>query len=311
MNPETRVFEVRKDDAGRRLDRVLRILFPRVPLGALYRAVRLGRVRVEGSRCGPERILEEGQRISVAGDLASRREDGGGPSDHPAVHPVRLRGATVLPSLDGLIVHRNPHFLALNKPRGLPSHGPGSLEEIVRRDLAPTLPPSLSFTPGPLHRLDAGTTGLLLFSASLEGAHAVTAAFREKRVEKAYVAILDGILPAAAAWKDVLSRDGKEAAMEVQPLTQGNGLTLALCRPVTGRYHQIRLQGSLHGHPLCGDRRHGGSTRLPWFLLHCASIRFSPPLFGVASLRAALPRDSYRVIEKLFGPSALRRLQSL
>ena len=208
-------------------------------------------------------------------------------------------------------VHRNPHFLALNKPRGVPTHGAGSLEQAVRRDLADVLPPSLSFTPGPLHRLDAGTTGLLLFSASLEGAHEVTAAFREKRAEKTYLAVLDGILAADAAWKDVLARDGKEAETAVRPLAVADGLTLALCLPVTGRYHQIRLQGELHGHPLCGDRKHGGSTRLPWYLLHCASIRFRPPLLGVASLSAPLPSESARIIERLFGRSVLRRLPLL
>jgi 23S rRNA pseudouridine955/2504/2580 synthase len=307
MSPHGRVFKVRKDDAGRRLDRVLRILFPRLPLSAVYRAVRVGAVRVEGRRCRPERILAEGETILVTGDLASPGEAAEDPAGHPAIRPVH-DGMRHLPSMDSMLVHRTPQFLALNKPRGIPTHGRGSIEEIVRRDLSASLPPSLSFTPGPLHRLDAGSTGLLLFSASLEGSHGVTAAFREKRVEKTYIAVLDGTLTTAASWKDVLSRDGKEAAMDLQPLACADGLTLALCRPVTGRYHQIRLQGTMHGHPLCGDRKHGGSGRLPWFLLHCASIRFTPPLFGVSTLSAPLPQDSSRIIGSLFGLPVLQRL---
>lgn len=305
MSPE-REFQVRKDDAGRRLDRILRILFPRVPLGALYRALRVGQVRLGGRRCRPDRLVREGEIITVRGDLASSDETAEGGAARPAAQP----GGGTRPALEALVVHRNPHFLALNKPRGLPTHGRDSLEGIVRRGLSADLPPSLSFTPGPLHRLDAGTTGLILFSASLEGSHAVTAAFRERRVEKTYLAVFDGLIRGEATWRDVMERDGKEGSMAVSSLAHAKGLTLALCRPATGRYHQIRLQGAMHGHPLCGDRKHGGSPRLPWFLLHCASIRFCPPLFGVASLSAPLPPDSERTLVALFGREVLQNLPS-
>jgi 23S rRNA pseudouridine955/2504/2580 synthase len=300
MKPE-KVFRVRRDDAGRRLDRVLRLIFPDLPLGTLYRAVRVGQVRVAGNRCRPDRILAEGEDISVGGRLASNPG-----TARPRAARASQAETRDLPPLSSLILHRNPHFLALNKPRGLATHGRRSIEQIVQRDLAGLLPPSLSFTPGPLHRLDAGTTGLLLFSASLEGAHAVTAAFREKRVEKTYLAVFDGSFGPEETWRDILVQGGKEASMEVSSLARAGGLTLGLCRLITGRHHQIRLQGARRGHPLCGDRKYGGSDRLPWFLLHCVSIRFNPPLFGVAVLTAPLPATSRQVLEALFGRLSLQ-----
>ena len=138
-------------------------------------------------------------------------------------------------------------MLAVNKPRGWLVHGPGSMEDAVRLHLEGR-PASLSFRPGPVHRLDRNTSGLILFAASLPGASTLSALLREGRVDKLYLAVLDGRLERPAVWADELERDparlrsgrapgGKAARTEVTPVR-------AAARPEPGG-----LQAVQRAHP--------------------------------------------------------------
>jgi 23S rRNA pseudouridine955/2504/2580 synthase len=211
--------------------------------------------------------------------------------------------------------------LALNKPAGLAVHGPASLETMVRTYLAKRLPPSLSFRPGPMHRLDTPTSGIILFSTTLKGAQYFSALIRERQVKKQYLALVDGNLRAPTRWEDMLIRDrsaGKTRVAEEQdgaaqdaetavfPLAAASGYSLILAAIHTGRTHQIRAQAAFHGHPLAGDRKYGGSFQPGGLLLHAYTLEF--PAAGDTKglglpeiLKAPLP-DAFRMrIGELFG----------
>jgi 23S rRNA pseudouridine955/2504/2580 synthase len=183
--------------------------------------------------------------------------------------------------------------------------GEDSLEALVRRRLAPTLAPSLSFRPGPLHRLDRGTSGIIVFSKTLAGAQAFSALLRRRLLVKRYLALLSGRLGRAETWDDPLARDrksrvthrapadgqGREALSRVTPLETRGDVTLALIEIRTGRTHQIRAQAALHGHPLSGDRKYGGpppAAGTEGFSLHAWELEFPASL--VFSPDPGLPR---------------------
>ena len=171
-------------------------------------------------------------------------------------------------------------LIAVNKPAGLAVHGDDSLDSIVRSYLSCKLSPSLSFTPGPLHRIDKPSSGIVVFSSSLEGARTFSALIREQKVKKTYLAVIEGILDKEEIWQDELVRDkeikktfvwnklpldlhelkrinAKTAVTKVTPLNSDGKNTLIKAQIETGRTHQIRAQASSHGYPLIGDIKYG------------------------------------------------------
>ena len=302
------------DDDGRRLDRVLRKALPDMPLSAIHSLLRKGRVLVDGV---PEKgacRVRSGAAIQV-------------PVYGAAVPAEQHRAPDVAPNSDLYKLHilwEDADFLVLNKPAGLAVHGSESLETLARSYLERKLPPSLSFRPGPLHRLDKPASGIVVFSKSLEGARSFSALLRERRVRKTYVALLGGTLRRAETWEDLLTRDrelGKtfvspgngaasgrdaprEALTRVRPLASAAGtVTLARLEIDTGRTHQIRAQAAAHGHPLTGDRKYGGAPRKGGFLPHARSLELpGRALPGMPRrLEAPLPEHFRKRIEELFG----------
>lgn len=294
---EMRKFTAAADDDGRRLDRVARKLFPGAPLGRIFRAIRTGAVRVNGAKAAPSQRVAAGDEISVVG-MASAATPRSGPP------------ASALPFV---VLLENEHVLAVDKPAGLPVHGPDSVEELVRAYLQGRRT-SLSFRPGPAHRIDRGTSGLLLFSCSLRGAQTLTRLFREQRMSKEYLAVVEGVVAREETWEDRIAYDhesrrseaGEQTALtRIAPVASSERLTLLACFPLTGRTHQIRAQAALHGHPLAGDRKYGGGSE-DGYLLHALALRVaeSAELLGFERLVAPLPRRFLEATAALMGAAA-------
>jgi 23S rRNA pseudouridine955/2504/2580 synthase len=284
MNDSRTVVEVAlgKDDEGRRLDRVLRIALPDLPLSVIFKALRVKHILVNGKAAKPDYRCKSGDRITF--------KNLGSPSIAVPTAPVQKIS---LPpheddSLDHLVLVRTQDIIFLNKPLGVLVHGGvNGLEEQVRTYLVPSLSSSLAFVPGPLHRLDRNTSGVIAFSCSYFGAREFTAALRQHKVVKWYVAILDGVLEGRQRWENMLFRDERNKKTQVTPLRETNrqvaspstakttaiplfhhnGRTLALFQLQTGKTHQIRAQTAYHGFPLYGDVKYGAKRApLPYYL---------------------------------------------
>jgi 23S rRNA pseudouridine955/2504/2580 synthase len=307
------------DDNGRRLDRVIRKAVPDLPLSALHRLLRKGRVLLDGKAADAAARVSAGQVIEILHAGAPSALPGG-----PGASAVPEPSAPPLP-----LLFEGGGLLILNKAPGVLVHGRGSLEELVRRYLKPRLPPSLSFKPGPLHRLDRPSSGIIVFSTSLEGARRFSALIRERRLRKEYLAIVDGIIEPRETgitwitWIDDLVRDreakktltpgpggegSREALTRVRPLAQAGDRTLILAEIETGRTHQIRAQAAARGHPLSGDRKYGGRPLSGGFRLHALALEFPAEFPGETAfpglpqrIEAPLP-EAFRVkIRELFG----------
>jgi 23S rRNA pseudouridine955/2504/2580 synthase len=290
-----RTYVAAVDDNGRRLDRVARRLFPGEPLGRIFRAIRTGAVLLNGRRASPGARVAAGDEISAAG-----LEPGRTPRPQPSALPLS-------------VLFENEHVLAIDKPQGMPVHGPDSAERLVAARLQGRRA-SLSFSPGPAHRLDRGTSGLLLFSCSLAGAQELTRLFRERLVTKEYLAIVEGPVRDEQTWEDSIDYDhdtrraqaGEQAAVtRIVPLASGGDHTLLACFPLTGRTHQIRAQAALHGHPLAGDAKYGGRPG-GGYLLHSLALRLGDgaDLLGFERLAAPLPGQFLDAAAALMGPQA-------
>lgn len=292
-----------KDDDKRRLDRILRIYLQDKSLGEIYKLIRKGLIKVNDKKIKPEIHINEGDIICIADFLFEQK----------TVTPLTDEESS-LNSHDSLnIVFENEHLLIIDKPYGRSVHGSenetnsGLDREVIHylQKAKKPLKESLSFRPGPLHRLDKNTSGLLVFSKSLEGAHWFTEHIKDHSIQKKYYGLAEGKIEKEEKWEDKIS-DSKTSVKGFHTVIQNEmGLTAqTIAKPVgygklrdmpvtlveyaikTGRKHQIRIQSSLHGHPLAGDSAYGGSKNKALkreYYLQAYSLSFPENMLGLPS----------------------------
>ncbi len=202
------------------------------------------------------------------------------------------------------ILFEDAEALVIDKPGGLPLDTPRA-GGVSLADHLDNLRFGFQRAPAPVHRLDRDTSGCLLLARNPKAHKMLQRAFEEKKVEKAYVAILDGI-PAAQegmvdlalgkrstaeqGWRMVPDPDGQSSLTRWRVLAARGGRALLLFRPETGRTHQIRVHAAEGiGIPILGDPVYGtgqGPT-----LLHALVLRVpragKPPVEAVAPLPPA------------------------
>ena len=282
-------FHTGKDDTGRRLDKVIRIFIPDLPLSNIYQIIRKGLVKVNGKRTKPEYKIKDGDVLSVADILLKNV-----PSARPDLPDM--------PKIENLIVFENEDILVLNKPAGInvqkAKKDDISLADLVENYYKNTRSgDSVSFRPGPLHRLDKMTSGLVCFSMSLQGAKWFGEQMKAHKIKKTYRATVEGKVTEQQTWKDYIIKEdesgsdfhtvqvidgrsehipagAKECITTIIPLEafEKDGKTYTKCefQIETGRQHQIRAQSSFHGHPLAGDTVYGAKQGpLPFDLCAC------------------------------------------
>ena len=219
------------------------------------------------------------------------------------------------PGLD--LIYRDASLIVVNKPAGLlavPGRGADKQDCVASRVQA-EFPDALV-----VHRLDMATSGLLLFARGAEMQRCLSRMFRERAVQKRYVAVVAGRLeplsgeidlPLAGDWPNrprqkVDHESGKPSltrylVLEHNPSihrpacgTQGErdvNITRVELEPVTGRTHQLRVHLAAIGHPVLGDalygkKDNGSAERL---LLHACSLSFIHPLSGESLSLASDP----------------------
>lgn len=215
---------------------------------------------------------------------------------------TRSSGRTVPPP----ILFRDPRFVVLDKPAGLPVHpGPSggpSVEDwfgvLSRRREGPWL----------VHRLDADTSGCLVVALRKAALVSAQAAFAAGRVRKTYWAVVVGTPPAEngtidapllrrsdpAGWRMIVDPAGQQAITDWRVCGHGDGLTWLELRPRTGRTHQIRVHCAHLGTPILGDSRYGGGAGPMHLLSRAIHLPLDPPVDALAvppaPLRPALQR---------------------
>jgi 23S rRNA pseudouridine955/2504/2580 synthase len=292
------------NDQGRRIDRIVRKACAELPVSAIYRLLRKGLVLLDGKRAKPESRVASGQIIEVRGIDALDAP----PSPVNSGKAERIAGDFAV-GREIAVLYEGEGILALNKPCGIDAQQ--ELCGLVRVYLEGKLPPSLSFLPGPLHRLDKGASGVIIFGKSLEGARKFSEIMSGGLLQKTYMALLEGRLDAPQVWRDKLayssvfrralitdSAGSKYAETRAAPLEVFGGLTVAKINIVTGRKHQIRAQAAARGYPLYGDGKYGGKNRPPFFL-HACRLDFPEDASFPRSISAPVPADFEQKLLKL------------
>lgn len=216
------------------------------------------------------------------------------------------------------ILYIDDDLLAYNKPSGVISESPELLKSLSVlfpsvRDRAESAAVISAQPLILLHRLDRGTTGVLLFARNAQVAQAMLDLFKQRKVTKTYLALVDGvpkqsngiienflgklnIYEGQTLWGAVSREKGQVARTTWKLKKAGRDASLILCLPETGRTHQIRVHLSGLGHPILGDNQYGRSFRCQHHaarvMLHAVAISFNHPITGqLLTIKAPIPKD--------------------
>lgn len=243
-----------------------------VPRGLARKAIVAGLVAVGG-------------RIARDPGLMLRR----GPS-------VFLRTLDWLPAAEPAptlrILLEDSWLIAVDKPSGLPTH---ETKDATRPSLTALIEEHVGHRVFVHHRLDAGTSGVVLFAKAAEANASLAASFLGRTVDKTYVALIHR---PPVDWPAVMTIDspiavlkngsvrvdssGSPATTVVRVLERGRDLLLVEAKPVTGRKHQIRVHLASVAAPIIGDARHGTPPARPTrLMLHAERLEIDHPATGV------------------------------
>jgi 23S rRNA pseudouridine955/2504/2580 synthase len=283
------------DGAGQRLDNFLLRHYRDVPKSHLYRLIRSGQVRVNGSRCHPDDRLAEGDTVRIP---PIRLPD---PAPGSAEKP-----GMVAPPLSLPVLFEDESLLVVDKPEGLAVHGGSGVAHGVIERLRAARPQSRFLELA--HRIDRETSGVLVLSKKRQALVALHAQWRERVTGKRYLAIVRGRWPLRTkTLNQPLQRyltpegerrvcvhaEGQEAISRVTGIRRlalpGLGeFTQVRVEIETGRTHQIRVHLAHAGFPILGDDKYGDFslnrqlTRLGHrrMFLHAAELDISHPVGG-------------------------------
>ncbi|MEO0467019.1 MAG: RluA family pseudouridine synthase [Pseudomonadota bacterium] len=205
----------------------------------------------------------------------------------------------------GLVLHEDAAVLAFNKPSGLPSQVRGNRARNLDH-LLWAFAKSNGKRPRLVHRLDSGTSGVVVAAKTQPDAVAISRQFEARAVEKTYLALVvgapdadTGIIDAPIARVEVAGRsriiaghrDGKPAETLWRVLSRSDDHALVEAKPKTGRMHQIRVHLAHLGCPIAGDALYGGGAASR-MALHALSLAFDHPRTGKRmTVSALVPGD--------------------
>jgi RluA family pseudouridine synthase len=210
------------------------------------------------------------------------------------------------------VLYEDQWLLIYNKPAGINSDEKGILSLLRYHD------PKLQL----IHRLDKETTGLLLLAKQDSTFKKMVQLFKEFKVHKRYMAIVDGVLSkdkgtienylgkkhhyaGQTIWGNVSQDKGLYACTDWIKKAEGKGASLLYCFPKTGRTHQIRVHLAGINHPLLGDFQYCKHFRCSYrpdrYLLHADEISFQHPEIGqLIQIQAPLPEDFLKAMKIIF-----------
>lgn len=313
-------FLVDEDDAGTRLDAYLSAQMPELSRARVQKAIRAGEVLVSGASAAKSaQKVREGERIEIS---------------FSPPRPLEIVPENI--PLD--IVYEDEHLLVVNKAPGMvvhpsPGHETGTLVHALMGHCTNLSGIGGVLRPGIVHRLDAGTSGLLVVAKDDETHIALSRDLAARRVSRLYCALVWGEMPENAGVIDmpigrspsdrkkmaVVDEGGKEAltayyVIDTLPPFQYIRLKLG-----TGRTHQIRVHLSRVSHPVLGDPVYGGAKARRGGLsgkaaaradralamidrqaLHAEELSFTHPSKGeLVVFKAPLPDDFRAVLDFL------------
>ena len=298
------------EQRGQRLDRFLTAFLGSHSRSQLQKLIADGCVTVAGRTARANLQLRDGDVVRV---------------QLPEASPATVAGE----ALPVEILYQDEDLAVVNKPAGMvvhpaAGHSSGTLVNALLHHLEGLSGIGGEMRPGIVHRLDRGTSGVMVVAKNDAAHQELARQFHDREVEKEYIALVWGVVQAGRRIDAAIGRDpsdrqkmssrakhAREAVTRITRALHLPGLTLCQVAIHTGRTHQIRVHLSAIGHPVVGDSVYGGVRRrvagdiravlrLERPFLHAARLAFTHPRDGrPLEFTAPLPDDLQDVLDAL------------
>lgn len=266
-------IEIGTNEAGQRLDKFTRKWLKDVPLGAIYRGIRTGQIKVNGKKSKERYFLSEGDVVETSDIQSSvkkekfKRID----NDHLKI-TYEDQNMLIVEKWPGVLVHSD-------KKDGEPTLTDFVLSYLFDKgDYMPEK--EVTFTPAPCNRLDRNTSGVVIFGKNYESLKLLNEMIRNRDITKYYVALVKGRIK-DGRYDAYISKDEdeniskvfdkkmpntKQISMEVKTEQSCGTFSLVELDLITGRSHQLRAHLAYLGNPIVGDTKYGDKKLNSFFV---------------------------------------------
>ena len=316
---------VTKNEAGQRLDKLLKKYLSSAPDSFFYKMLRKKNIVLNGRKAAGKEKINEGDSIKLfLSDETIRKFSG----KNAAERKGPLCGLSNL-----AVIYEDADILLLNKPVGMLSQKAGKddvsvVEHVISYLLetgAVTEEELRFFRPSVCNRLDRNTSGVIIAGKSLLGSRTMGALLKERTLKKYYLCVVKGRITAGRHIRGFLKKDEESNAVAVcdrdgmpietryAPVAWNDRMTLLKVHLITGKPHQIRAHLASEGHPLLGDYKYGDPNFNEEFkkryqigsqMLHAYQIIF-PHMEGACqavsenTFTAKVPEKFWRLIKEV------------
>ncbi len=301
---------VESEQEGLRLDQFLAAVLPAHSRSHIQRLIKDGKVHAPVTHLRPSTPVRAGMRITI---------------DIPPPAPTSAEAE----DLPLTILYEDADLVVIDKPAGMvvhpaAGHARGTVVNALLHHVKDLSGVGGELRPGIVHRLDRGTSGVMVVAKNDVAHEELSRQFRLREVDKEYIALVWGLVQSGRRIDSPIGRDPKDrqkmssrsrharhAATRVTGTEHLRGVTLITVAIATGRTHQIRVHLSEIGHPVVGDHTYGGVRRhiaadlrallrLERPFLHAHRLTFKHPADGRRlEVTAPLPQDLQAVLDEI------------
>lgn len=307
---EIREVEVGSDQHGARLDTFLAGALPDRSRSQIQKLIKEGRIDGPTTPLRPSTPVRAGQRFRI--EIPEAVPIAVSPEDIPLRVLYEDGDLLVLDKAAGMVVHPGA------------GHTEGTLVSALLHHVDDLSGIGGALRPGIVHRLDRGTSGVMVVAKNDRAHQELARQFQDREVEKEYIALVWGVVQAGRRIDAAIGRDpgnrqkmstrarrARSAVTRVTKAEHLKGVSLLHVAIATGRTHQIRVHLSAIGHPIVGDSTYGGVhrrvaddvravQRLERPFLHAARLAFTHPIDGRRlTFDSPLPDDLSAVIDDI------------